>query len=161
MALKRSFIGPAGLGLLVSLGMIAFYLGIMTLTSDWFYATVQFEEYRWWIMALALGLGIQTALFVYAKRELRERQRGAGSLAVSGGVSTASMVVCCLHHVADFLPILGLPVLAAVFQQYQTLFFAAGLLSSLYGIVMMIRMLARHGLLGGAPDLPSTGQLIP
>jgi hypothetical protein len=127
-------------------GLIAFYLGIMTLTADWYYAGIQFEEYRWWIIGLSLGLGIQSTLFTLLRRGLKgaEKKTARSTLAASGGISTGSMVVCCLHHLTDIVPFLGFPILAVTLQRYQTLFFLLGVLSNLLGILMMLRIMAKH-----------------
>ena len=115
---------PFLIGAGASLGLIAFYLGIMTLTADWYYAGIQFEEYRWWIIALSLGLGIQSTLFTLLRRGLKgtEKKRVRSTLAASGGISTGSMAVCCLHHLTDVVPFLGFPMLAVTLQKYQTVF---------------------------------------
>jgi hypothetical protein len=130
------------------LGLIAFYLGIMTLTADWFYAGVQFEEYRWWIIALSLGLGVQSTLFTLLRRGLKggEKKTARSTLAASGGISTGAMVVCCLHHLTDVVPFLGFPILAVTLQRYQTFFFLIGVLSNLFGISMMLRIMGKHGM---------------
>lgn len=142
--LKRFF--PYFIGVGASLGLLAFYMGIMTLTSDWYYAQVQFEEYRWWIIGLSIGLGIQSTLFVLMRRGIRsgEKKAARSALVASGGISTGSMVVCCLHHVTDIMPVLGFSVLAATLQKYQTLFFLGGVVSNLFGILMMLRMMVKH-----------------
>jgi hypothetical protein len=137
---------PFLIGVGASFGLIAFYLAIMTLTADWYYAGIQFEEYRGWIIALSLGLGVQSTLFTLLRRGLKgaEKKTARSTLAASGGVSTGSMVVCCLHHLTDVVPFLGFPVLAVTLQRYQTLFFSIGVLSNLFGISMMLRMMAKH-----------------
>jgi hypothetical protein len=144
---------PFLVGVGAALGLPALYLGIMTLTSDWFYAQVQFEEYRWWIIALSIGLGVQSSLFAVIKRNLAggEKKTARSALAASGGVSTTSMVVCCLHHITDILPVLGFSVLAATLQKYQTLFLFAGVFSNLFGIFIMLRLMARHGIIRVGP----------
>jgi len=137
---------PYLVGTAASLGLIAFYLGIMSLTADWYYAGIQFEEYRRWIIALSLGLGIQSTLFTLLRRGLKgaEKKTARSTLAASGGISTGSMVVCCLHHLTDVVPFLGFPILAVTLQRYQTFFFLIGVLSNLFGISMMLRMMAKH-----------------
>jgi hypothetical protein len=137
---------PFLIGAGASLGLIAFYLAIMTLTADWYYAGIQFEEYRWWIIVLSLGIGVQSTLFALLRRGLKggEKKTARSTLAASGGVSTGSMVVCCLHHLTDVAPFLGFPILAVTLQRYQTYFFLIGVLSNLSGISMMLRMMAKH-----------------
>ena len=139
---------PYLIGLAAALGVVGFYLGLLTLTSDWYFAKVQFSDYRWWIIALALGLGIQGVLYSNMRIRLRrEPMRGAkSSLAASGGMSAASMAVCCAH----FLPTLGLPFLSAAaagLERYQTMFFLIGVLSNLFGIGFMLRMMVKNGMI--------------
>jgi hypothetical protein len=98
-------------------------------------------------------LGVQSYLFVLLKRSLdRGEKKAAGStLAASGGISTASMAACCLHHIADIVPVLGFSVLAATLQKYQTLFFLAGVISNGFGILLMLRIMAKHGIIQVEP----------
>ena len=138
---------PYLIGLGAAFGVIGFYLGMLTLTSDWYFAKVQFSDYRGWIIALSLGLGIQGFLYSHLRIKLRrETMRGAkSSMAASGGVSAASMVACCAH----FLPTLGLPLLSATaagLERYQTLFFLFGVFSNLFGIGFMLRMMMKKGI---------------
>ena len=137
---------PFLIGLGASLGLITFYWGIMALTADWYYAGIQFDEYRWWIIALSLGLGVQSTLFTFLRRGIKgkEKKTARSALAASGGISTGSMAVCCLHHIADVVPFLGFPILAVALQRYQALFFLIGVLSNLFGILMLLRMMAKH-----------------
>ena len=131
------------------MGLVAFYFGIMTLTVDWFYAKIQFDEYRWWIIALSLGLGIQSTLFFLTRRGLMgaEKKTARSTLAASGSISTASMVACCLHHLTDLVPFLGFPILAVTLQKYQTLIFLFGVISNIFGIFVLLRMMRKHGLI--------------
>jgi hypothetical protein len=140
---------PYLVGVGASVALLAFYLGLMTLTADWFYAKIQFEEYRWWIISLSIGLGIQSTLFTLLRRGLKgsEKKTPKSTLAATGSISTGSMVVCCLHHLTDFVPFLGLPIVAVALQKYQTFFFLIGVLSNFYGILMMLRMMQKHGLI--------------
>ena len=58
---------PFILGGAATLGTIGFYLGLLTLTSDWYNAKAQFGDYRWWVLSLAAGLGLQVGLFVHLR----------------------------------------------------------------------------------------------
>ena len=143
---------PYLIGAAAALGAIGFYLGFITLTSDWSNARMQFAEYRWWILALAAGLGVQAALFCFLRRRLQGRNMKAAKsgLAASGGISTASMAACCAHYLAAFLPALGLTFLstaAASLVEYQTEFFLVGVLSNLFGIGVMLRLMGKNGIL--------------
>jgi hypothetical protein len=132
---------------------VGVYLGMNTLTADWYFARVQFSEYRWWILTLAIGLGIQVTLFTLFKARLRgEKMRAAKStMAASGGMSATAMMACCSHYLATVIPALGVPFLSAAavasIAEYQTYFFLAGVLSCLVGIGLMLRMMEKHGMI--------------
>jgi len=140
-------------GVAASLAIIGIYLGMNTLTSDWYFARIQFGEYRWWIIALAIGLGIQVTLFTLFRANLRGHRLKAvkSSLAASGGVSTAAMMACCSHYLATIIPALGIPFLSAsavsALAEYQVYFFLAGVISCLFGIGLMLRMMNKHGMI--------------
>ena len=144
---------PYLIGAGASSGLILFYLAIMTLTADWYYAWIQFEEFGWWIVALSIGVGVQATLFGILKRGLRQKEKKAArsALAASGGISTASMAACCLHHITDVIPVLGFPLLAAALQKYQVYFFSFGVFSNLYGILVMLRLMAKHEMIRWRP----------
>jgi len=153
--LKPAF-GPPLSGLLAAAIMIAFYLGLITLTSDWFYAWAQFSDYRWWIASLAAGFGLQVGLFSHLRRLSAAGAKGARSaVTASGTLSTVAMALCCSHYLATFLPIIGLPFLSAAVAglgQYQVEFFMLGLASNLLGIGYMLRLIsARRAVAAGEP----------
>jgi copper chaperone len=140
-------------GAAAAFAIIGIYLGMNTLTSDWYFATVQFGEYRWWIISLAFGLGIQVTLFTLFRANMRaHRLKGVkSSLAASGGVSIAAMMACCSHYLATIIPVLGISFLSASavasLAEYQVYFFLAGVISCLFGIGLMLRMMTHHGMI--------------
>jgi hypothetical protein len=143
---------PYLLGVIASIAIVGIYLGMNTLTSDWYFARVQFIEYRWWIISLAIGLGIQVALYTFFREHLRGKKKTAAnsSMAASGGVSAVAMMACCSHYLATLIPLLGISFLSATavasLEQYQVYFFLAGIVSCLFGIGLMIRMMRKHGM---------------
>ena len=144
---------PYIFGTIASFAIVGIYLGMNTLTADWYYAKVQFNQYRWWIVALAFGLGVQVTLFSLLRAQLKKnRMRAAkSSIAASGGVSTAAMMACCSHYLATVLPALSLPFLSAAavakLEQYQPYFFLAGILSCIVGIGLMVRIMKKNGMI--------------
>jgi len=150
---KQTFnVKPYLFGVTAAADVIGFYLGLLTLVSGWHNAASQFVQYWGWIIALATGLGIQATLFTYIKDQLKEKKITAAksSLAASGGISTASMAACCAHYLVAFLPAFGLPFFsaaAAVLAEYQIEFFFLGVISNLFGIVVMIRTMSKNGLI--------------
>ncbi|UCE55209.1 MAG: heavy metal translocating P-type ATPase [Desulfobacterales bacterium] len=140
-------------GAIAAVAIVGIYLGMNTLTADWYFARMQFGEYRWWIIALAIGLGVQVTLFTTFRARLRDTKMRAAksSMAATGGVSTAAMMACCSHYLAAVLPTLGVSFLSASavasLEKYQAYFFLAGVLSSLFGIGLMSRLMKKHGML--------------
>lgn len=140
-------------GALASVTIVVVYLGMNTLTADWYFARVQFIEYRWWIITLAIGLGIQVVLFTLFRAQLRgQKIRAAKStMAASGGMSATAMMACCSHYLATVIPTLGVPFLSASavasIAEYQTYFFLAGVLSCMVGIGLMLRMMEKYGMI--------------
>jgi YHS domain-containing protein len=145
-------LGPYLTGVAAAMGVVGFYLGLLTVTSDWYNARSQFGEYGIWILALGVGLGVQATLFsLYRAWHRGESMKAAKySLAASGGISTTAMAACCAHYLVVILPVLGLPFLSAAaagLAGYQTYFFLAGVISNLFGIGLMIRMMSRSGMI--------------
>ena len=143
---------PFIFGLAAALGVVGFYLGLLTLTSDWYNARLGFEEYGLWIIALGVGLGVQVVLFSFFRAwQGGKSMKGAKcSLAASGGMSTAAMAACCSHLLALVLPMLGLPFLSAAaagLANYQTYFFLVGIFSNLFGIGYILRVMGRGGMI--------------
>ena len=144
---------PYIFGTIASFAIVGIYLGMNTLTADWYFAKVQFNEYRWWIVALAFGLGVQVTLFSLLRAQLKKnRMRAAkSSMAASGGVSVTAMMACCSHYLATVLPALSLPFLSAAavakLAQYQPYFFLAGILSCIIGIGLIVRIMKKNGMI--------------
>jgi copper chaperone CopZ len=144
---------PYLIGTAAALAVVGFYLGLLTLTSDWHNARSEFGKYSLWILALATGLGLQATLFLLFRAWHSDggTMKGAKcSLATSGGMTTTAMAACCSHYLALVLPVLGLPFLstaAAGLADYQIYFFLAGVLSNLFGIGFMLRLMIRSGMI--------------
>jgi cation transport ATPase len=150
---KQTFdVKPYLFGITAAVGVIGFYLGLLTIVSDWYNAKSQLSQYWGWIISLALGLGIQATLFSYIKVQLRGKTITAAksSLAASGGVSTASMAACCAHYLVALLPAFGLPFFSAAaagLAKYQVEFFFLGVISNVFGIFVMIRVMNKNSLI--------------
>ena len=139
-------------GILAAIAIVGIYLTMNTLTSDWYFARVQFSENRWWLIGLAIGLGTQVTLFTLFRAHLRGQKKTAAnsSMAASGGVSVVAMMACCSHYLATVIPLLGISFLSATavasLEQYQSYFFLAGVVSCLFGIGLMVRLMRKHGM---------------
>jgi len=139
-------------GGVAGLSVIGFYLGLITLVSDWENALYQFSQYGGWVISLVVGLGVQVGLFVHIRHVVAGQHiKGAASgVAASGGMSGVAMAACCAHYLAAVLPAIGLPFLSgalAGLAEYQTIFFVVGVISNMLGIAYMFRMMIRSGIL--------------
>ncbi|RIK32511.1 MAG: hypothetical protein DCC56_01505 [Anaerolineae bacterium] len=145
--LKRYFI-PLLAFLLGSALIASFYLGILTWLQGWDYASSQFIRDRWYVIPIILGFGVQAALYSVLRFRLFipiTSMHGTGNvMGASGGTSATAMVACCIHHVAEVLPILGLSAAASFLTRYQRPFMLIGLVMNLIGIGIMLFVLYRE-----------------
>jgi Cu+-exporting ATPase len=123
MAIAR----PAGFGVTAFGALLALYFGVLTLVSGWSFTVAQFSEFWYFIVPLAAGFGLQVALFLKL-REVVSRAKEAGAvIAASGTTSTAAMISCCAHYLANAAPVLGATGLVAFAAQFQVELFWVGL----------------------------------
>jgi hypothetical protein len=150
---KRYFI-PFASFLLGTVFIAAFYLGILTWAQGWDYASSQFSRDRAYVLPIVISFGVQAALYSILRFRLfiavtSTGHTGAmtpisGVMGTSGGTSATAMVACCIHHVTDLLPILGLSAAASFLTRYQRPFMLIGLAMNLIGIGVMIFVLYRE-----------------
>ncbi len=136
---------PKWVGVVGMLLLLGFYFSVLTIANSWSYAISQFEK-LWYLFApLVIGFGIQLGLFVYIKKieHGKKIKMGAG-VAASSGVSAGAMIACCLHHVADLLPLLGLSAAALFLIEFQIPFIVLGISSNVFGIMMMLVVMQEH-----------------
>ncbi|OHC74955.1 MAG: hypothetical protein A3G18_01365 [Rhodospirillales bacterium RIFCSPLOWO2_12_FULL_58_28] len=136
-----SFGAAAGVGLSGTAALLILYFGLLTLVSGWSFTLDQFRDFGPFIVALAVGFGIQVGLYVYLRRALHAAHSGK-VVAVTGATSGAAMVSCCTHYLVNLLPALGAAGLVSLVSQYQIELFWFGLAANLAGIVYIARQLA-------------------
>ena len=123
----------AGFG--AALALLGVYFGLLALVSGWDFTLEQFLAYRYFIVALAAGFGIQVGLFVHLKALVQGARKQGVVLATSGTASTAAMVSCCTHYLANIAPIIGAAGLVTFAAQYQVELFWVGLAFNAGGIL--------------------------
>ena len=128
---------PILYGILASVILLGVYFAILSLVSGWDYALDQFYDFWYFIVSLALGFGIQIALYQYIKNLVHSGQGMGKVVGVSGTTSTAAMISCCAHYLVNLVPILGVTSLVTFATQYQIELFWVGLAFNLFGIVYM------------------------
>ncbi len=125
---------PTGFGAAAFIALLAIYVVALTLVSGWTFTVEQIAEFWMYIVPLAAGFGLQVALYVRL-REVVSRAKEAGAVvAASGTTSTAAMVSCCAHYLANAAPVLGASGLVAFAAQYQLELFWVGLAFNIAGI---------------------------
>jgi len=144
---KRIFI-PLGAGLAGMFFLTGLYFGIMSWAEGFKAARELFWSDRWIIIPIIVGFGIQAALYAILKFRLFTPVTTTGPsgalMGASGTTSTVAMLACCVHHVTDVLPILGLTVAATFLGRYRTLFLWGGLGTNLIGILIMLFILLKE-----------------
>lgn len=139
-ALRR----PVGFGLLAAAGLVAFYLGTITLAQDWSHALAQLAQDRWYVAAIVAGFGTQVGLFTHL-RAVHARVHAAG-MAAGTGTGTAAMLACCAHHLTEVLPVVGLSGAAVFLTAYKAPLLWLGITMNLAGaayLTLQIRKQAR------------------
>ncbi|HEU0292756.1 MAG TPA: hypothetical protein VFR47_08460 [Anaerolineales bacterium] len=143
----RRYLIPLIAFLLGSSLMAGVYFGILTWAQGWEYASKQFLLNRWYVLPIWAGFGIQAALYSILRFRLFIPTTTTGHtgamMGTSGGTSVTAMVACCLHHVTDVLPILGLSAAATFLARYQRPFMLVGLGLNTIGIIAMLVVLYR------------------
>jgi len=144
----KRFLIPLAAFLIGSTLMAGVYFGILTWAQGWDYAASQFALNRWYILPIFATLGIQAVLYSILRFRLFIPTTSTGHtgamMGASSGTSVTSMVACCLHHVTDVLPILGLSAAATYLTRYQRPFMLVSLGLNLIGIIIMLVILYRE-----------------
>ncbi len=133
-------------GIAGAFGLIGIYWFIFSILVGMEGAWQQFWALQPWMGILVAGFGIQVGLFTYAHQfqQAMNEARGTGTVAATGGISSGSMVACCVHHLTDVFPLLGLAAVSAFLTRYQTFFLGIGVAANSIGIVLMLRMMQRY-----------------
>lgn len=145
--MRRYFIPP--LAFLLGSSLIAgIYFGILTWAQGWDSALGIFLPNRWYVVPIWMSFGIQAALYSILRFRLfvpaTFTPPTGAVMGTSGGTSVTAMVACCLHHVTDVLPVLGLSAAATFLTRYQRPFMLTSLGVNLIGILVMLMILSRE-----------------
>ncbi|OGI60947.1 hypothetical protein A2814_02575, partial [Candidatus Nomurabacteria bacterium RIFCSPHIGHO2_01_FULL_38_19] len=108
---------PILYGILASSVLLGVYFVILTLVSGWNFTQEQFVSYWYFVVSLAVGFGIQIALYQYIKGLVHSGQGMGKVVGVSGTTSTAAMISCCAHYLVNLVPILGVTGIATFAAQ--------------------------------------------
>ncbi len=133
---------PVIYGVSASAAMTAVYFVIVSYFNSFNHAVSQFISLWPFMILLIAGFGAQAGLFGYVKEKSIKAPPGVAF--ASGTVSTGSMVACCVHHISDVLPFIGLSFASAFVDRYQPFFLSLGIISNILGLLFMLRMMQRR-----------------
>lgn len=131
--------------------MLAVYLGVLTLVSGWSFTVSQLRQFWPYILALAVGFGAQIGLFVHLRQIHAQHHNAGRAVAVSGTTSTAAMLACCTHYLANLVPMLGMAGAITLISQYQIELFWVGLAFNAAGLAYVGSQVIKstHHVMGG------------
>ena len=141
--MTSKIIKPILTGIAAALIMLGFYFAVLTFVSGWSFTRDQFSNFWYFIVSLAAGFGIQIGLFVHLKNLIKGGHGSGKVLGVTGTTSTAAMISCCTHYLANLLPILGMAGAVTFVAQYQVQLFWVGLLFNIGGANYMAGKIAK------------------
>src|SRR3989337_2008379 len=127
-------IRPIAAGALAFSALLAVYFGVLTLVSGWSFTVSQFREFWYYVLPLGAGFGAQIGLYVYLKQLALNHEHGRSVVAASGTTSTAAMMACCTHYLANILPVIGAAGAVTLIAQYQVELFWVGLAFNAAGL---------------------------
>lgn len=136
---------PLAVGALAMLAMLAIYFGVLTLVSGWDFTASEFSKYWYYVVALALGFGIQLGLYIDLRQRLAQHHTSGKIVVASGATSTGAMLACCTHYLANVLPVIGAAGAVTLVAQYQVELFWVGLAFNLAGIIFIGRRIISAG----------------
>jgi Cu+-exporting ATPase len=129
------FLKPIQFGAGAMVLLLAVYFGVVGLISGMGFALDEFAKYWYFFVPLALGFGIQIGLYTYLKHLVGQHGASGKAVAVSGATSTAAMVSCCAHYLANIVPLLGVAGFLTVVAEYQVELFWLGLAFNAAGLL--------------------------
>ena len=144
----RRILIPIAAFLIGSATIAGIYFGILIWAQGAGAVPSIFLPNRSYVIPIWIAFGIQAALYSILRFRLfvpSSSTRYTGTLmGTSGGTSATAMVACCIHHVTDVLPMLGLSAAATFLTRYQRPFMLVGLGMNIIGILVMLIVLYRE-----------------
>jgi hypothetical protein len=136
MSLASLFVGA-----LATAGLVALYLGLISLAQGFDHAIYQLRADLPFVAAVALGFGIQVGLFAELRATHSRSRRSGAMTAASAGAGGAAMLACCAHHLVDVLPLIGLSAATVFLNDYRAPLAALSLGMNALGIALLGRKL--------------------
>src|SRR3989344_6617326 len=128
-------------GILAGIGLILFYLTVVSTFQGIEFAFLNLRSMWYLIFPLAIGFGMQIGLYT----SIKHTAQITGTVAATGTISGGSMIACCSHFLLQAIPFIGISGLSLFLVKYQAWFLIVGILSNLFGIIVMLRHKRKMG----------------
>jgi Co/Zn/Cd efflux system component len=140
--LKNPFVFGIGAGILV----VIFNISIASLAEGSFEKGYQtFLTNGIFVYLVPLAVSVQMGLFRYHRNITTGNVTSSEKVGMAGSTtSSLTMVACCLHHVSDILPSVGIIIAASSFLiQYKDTIIIIGLFANVIGSVYIARAIIK------------------
>jgi len=131
-------------GIGASIVMLMFYIGIMLIFNPLYYVIEDFMSKFVWFSILITLFGVQIGMITYIRNINNKRRMSKSQTALSGGISTTSMLACCIHHVTDFIPLIGVSAFTVFLVEFQLYFLIIGILFGILSILNILIHIQKH-----------------
>ncbi len=129
-------------GLIALVAMALFYVVVVRAASgSWNHLADQLRQDRYYLAAILVGFGTQVALVSELRHRHRHGRGAALTAGVGAGASTAGMIACCAHHLAELLPVIGAASAAGFLTDYRIPFMLVGITINAVAVVLVARRL--------------------
>jgi len=146
-------------GIIASMLLMAIYFSIVSIAESLNHAVVEFISLSYLMVPVIISFGIQIALFSYSRQQSKVIRQRSTSATTNGGMSTASMIACCAHHLTDVAALIGLAAVTLFLTTYQTAFILIGLISNIIGILTSLIFIQKNKLYRSQGFFAKTMQL--
>src|SRR5574341_32482 len=145
--IKSQLKNPFVFGISAGIFVVLFNISIASLAEGSFEKGFQvFLANGIFVYLIPLAVGLQMGLFRYHRNMTFENKLcGSEKVGVAGSAaSSLAMVACCLHHVSDLLPTVGLILATSSFlTQYQDAIITIGLVANMTGSAYIARAILK------------------
>ena len=124
-------------GSIASVGFFAFYMFTMRIfTGGWSVGVQRFTELQPYFMIFFLSVLILVGVSRWVQDIMKKRHGFSKAPLASSGTT---MILCCLHHMTDIVPFLGLSSASLLLFRYQPIFLIVGAGSNLVATYWILR----------------------
>ena len=144
--IKSLLKNPLVFGISAGMIVVLFNISIASLAEGSFEKGYQvFLSNGIFVYLIPLAVSVQMGLFRYHRNITTGNIAGSEKMGMAGSAtSSLTMVACCLHHVSDILPSIGLILAASSFLiQYKDAIIIIGLLANVAGSIYIARAIIK------------------